>query len=98
MSSRTKEYWIKCGNKINSGGTLAIVSYTYYAKEKLSYKLSSLSKKYRNYEIVGVESYIPVEVRVPDFTKVESEIKKIEVELAMTEAVIEKDKAKVEAA
>jgi hypothetical protein len=73
------------------------VSYTRYIKEKLGYKLLSLSKKYRNYEIVGAESYIPVEVRVPDFTKVESEIKKIEAELATTEAVIEKDKAKVEA-
>jgi hypothetical protein len=73
------------------------VSYTYYAKEKLSYKLSSLSKKYRNCEIVGAESYMPVEVRVPDFTKVELEIEKIEAELAATEAVIEKDKAEAEA-
>jgi hypothetical protein len=56
-----------------------------------------LSKKYRNYEIVSVESYIPVEVRVPDFTKVELEIEKIEAELATTKAVIEKDKAKAEA-
>jgi hypothetical protein len=56
-----------------------------------------LSKKYRNYEIIGAESYIPIEVRVPDFTKVESEIKKIEVDLTTTKAVIEKDKAKVEA-
>jgi hypothetical protein len=56
-----------------------------------------LSKKYRNYEIIGAESYIPIEVRVPDFTKVESEIKKIKVELTTTKAVIEKDKAKVEA-
>jgi hypothetical protein len=74
------------------------VSYTRYAKEKLGCKLSSLSKKYRNCEIVGVESYIPVEVRVPDFTKVESEIKKIKAELTITKAVIKKDKAKVEAA
>jgi hypothetical protein len=74
-----------------------IVSYTRYAKEKLSCKLLSLSKKYRNYEIVGVESYIPIEVRVPDFTKIELEIKKIEAELTITKAVIEKDKAKVEA-
>jgi hypothetical protein len=56
-----------------------------------------LSKKYRNYEIVSIESYIPVEVRVPDFTKVESEIKKIEAELTTTEAVIKKDKTKAEA-
>jgi hypothetical protein len=41
---------------------------------------------------------VPVEVRVPDFTKVESEIEKIEAELTTTEAVIEKDKAKAEAA
>jgi hypothetical protein len=74
-----------------------IISCTRYAKEKLSYKLLSLSKKYRNYEIVGVESYMPVEVRVPDFTKVESEIKKIEAELTTTKAIIEKDKAEVEA-
>jgi hypothetical protein len=74
------------------------VSYTRYAKEKLGCKLSSLSKKYRNCEIVGVESYIPVEVRVPDFTKVESEIRKIKAELTITKAVIKKDKAKVEAA
>jgi hypothetical protein len=59
--------------------------------------LSSLSKKCRNCEIVGVESYIPVEVRVPDFTKVELEIEKIKAELTITKAVIEKDKAKVEA-
>jgi hypothetical protein len=56
-----------------------------------------LSKKCRNCEIVGAESYIPVEVRVPDFTKVESEIEKIKAELTTTEAVIEKDKAEVEA-
>jgi hypothetical protein len=74
-----------------------MVSYTRCAKEKLSCKLSSLSKKCRNYEIIGAESYVPVEVRVPDFTKVESEIEKIEAELAATEAVIEKDKAEVEA-
>jgi hypothetical protein len=73
------------------------VFYTYYAKEKLSCKLSSLSKKYRNCEIVGAESYMPIEVRVPDFTKVESEIEKIEAELTTTKAVIEKDKAKIEA-
>jgi hypothetical protein len=66
-------------------------------KKKLSCKLSSLSKKCRNCKIVGVESYIPIEVRVPDFTKVELEIKKIEAELATTKAIIEKDKAKVEA-
>jgi hypothetical protein len=41
---------------------------------------------------------MPVEVRVPDFTKVESEIEKIKAELTTTEAVIEKDKAKAEAA
>jgi hypothetical protein len=75
-----------------------MVSCTYCAKEKLGCKLSSLSKKYRNCEIVGVESCVPVEVRVPDFTKVESEIEKIEAELAATEAVIEKDEAEVEAA
>jgi hypothetical protein len=57
-----------------------------------------LSKKCGNYEIVGVESYVPMEVRVPDFTKVESEIEKIKVELTATEAVIEKDKTEVEAA
>jgi hypothetical protein len=74
-----------------------MVSYTYYAKEKLSCKLLSLSKKYRNCEIISVESYIPIEVRVPDFTKVESEIEKIKAELTATEAVIEKDKAKAEA-
>jgi hypothetical protein len=56
-----------------------------------------LSKKCRNYEIVSIESYIPVEVRVPDFTKVESEIKKIEAELTTTEAIIKKDKTKAEA-
>jgi hypothetical protein len=75
-----------------------MVSCTYYAKEKLGCKLSSLSKKCRNCEIVGAESCMPVEVRVPDFTKVESEIEKIEVELTATETVIEKDKAEVEAA
>jgi hypothetical protein len=74
-----------------------IVFYTCCAKEKLGCKLLSLSKKYRNCEIVSVESYIPVEVRVLDFTKVESEIEKIEAELTTTEAVIKKNKAKVEA-
>jgi hypothetical protein len=73
------------------------VSYTRYAKEKLGCKLSSLSKKCRNCKIVSVESCVPVEVRVPDFMKVESEIEKIEAELTATKAVIEKDKAKVEA-
>jgi capsule polysaccharide export protein KpsE/RkpR len=75
-----------------------MVSYTCCAKEKLGCKLSSLSKKCGNCEIVGAESCVPVEVRVLDFTKVESEIEKIEAELAATEAVIEKDEAEVEAA
>jgi hypothetical protein len=40
---------------------------------------------------------MPVEVRVPDFTKVESEIEKIEAELTATKTIIEKDKAEAEA-
>jgi hypothetical protein len=74
-----------------------MVAYQRYTKYKLGCKLSSLSVKCGNYEVVGATSCVPVDITVPDFSKVELEIQKLETQLAKTKAIVEKDEAKAEA-
>lgn len=98
MSSRASIYRQNRGEKINREGVYAMVSCKRCAKEKLGCKLSSLSVKCGNCEAVGASSCVPVDILVPDFSKVESEISKVEEQLVANEAEIERGEAEAEAA
>jgi hypothetical protein len=68
------------------------------AKNKLSCKLLLLSTKCRNCKSVSAETYVPVDVPTLDFSKIKSEISKVEAQLTELEKQVEKDKAEAKAA
>jgi hypothetical protein len=78
MSSRSTLHRHTRGNRINSSGTIAMVSCKYCAKHGKECRLSSLSKKCGNCEFSGIAKCEPVDLPVPDFSRIDSELARLE--------------------
>jgi hypothetical protein len=55
-----------------------MVAYQYYAKKGLKYRISSLKKEYRNYYQNSIKIYVPVVIPIPDYSKLDKEIARLE--------------------
>jgi hypothetical protein len=101
MPSNATNFRRSCGAKINYKGTFAIVSCKRCVKHKLHLlgcKLLLLSAKCGNCESVGAEACVSIDVLSLDFSKIESELLKVEAQLVELEQQAEKDKAEAEVA
>jgi hypothetical protein len=82
MTSRSTRSRQLRGDRINDTGELAIVSCKYYTKHKLPYKILSLSNHYGNCVCNGILKYEPVEIPLPNFSRVDKEMRRLEAMLA----------------
>lgn len=78
MSSKSTQHRHATGNRINAVGWLAMVSCKYCAKKNLECRMSSLKKECGNCYRNGVVKCEPVDVPVPNFTKLDNEIARLE--------------------
>jgi hypothetical protein len=90
MVSRSTVYCHATGDRINSIGWVAIVACQYCAKRNLLCQMSSLKKECRNCYRKGNISCVPVEVLVPDFTKLDRELARLDAQEAEVDAAEEK--------
>jgi hypothetical protein len=67
----------KRSNYINYKGCFAIVSCKRYIEKSLPYKLLLLSKRCRNYKKVGATSCAPIDILIPNFSRIDKQIEKL---------------------
>jgi hypothetical protein len=56
----------------------SIVAYSHCVKEKKSYRISSLSEVYRQCYRNSVKECLPAHIPMPDFSKIDRELEKLE--------------------
>jgi hypothetical protein len=90
MVSRSTVHCYATGDRINSIGWVAMVACQYCAKRNLPCWMSSLKKECGNCYCKGNTSCVPVEVLVPDFTKLDRELARLDAQEAEVDAAEEK--------
>lgn len=78
MTSKSTLHRHNKGDRINTIGFVAMVACKYCAKSGLPCKLASLSKKCGNCEYNGIKKCEPVDLPIPDFSKIDSEMSRLE--------------------
>lgn len=97
MPSRSTRYRHAFGDRINATGVLAMVACSYCSKKGLGCRLSSLSERCGNCVRNGNYDCSPAEVPLPDFSRLDREMAKLETAEEETEAQLEADEAAAEA-
>ena len=98
MVSRSAQYRIRRGEQINAVGYTTMVSCAYCAKHKLVCRLSSLAEVCGNCYKAGRSECLPADVPLPDFTKINRELQKLEEQEEAVEAQQDADEAAIAAA
>ncbi|KAL1641027.1 hypothetical protein SLS61_010207, partial [Didymella pomorum] len=83
---------------INREGCFAMVSCKRCAEENLPCKLSSLSERCGNCEKVGATSCAPVDIPIPNFSRINREMEKLRKQEEETDKALEAQEAIAEAA
>ena len=98
MSSRSTFFRKKRGDRINREGCFAMVSCKRCAEKSLPCKLSSLSERCGNCESVGAASCAPVDIPIPNFSRIDKEMEKLRKQEEETDEALEAQEAIAEAA
>lgn len=96
MSSQAVHYRHLRGDRINNEGSFAMVSCARCVQKSLPCKLSSLSKKCGNCEYVGAKECVPQEIPIPDFSKLDRQVKELERQEELEEAALATDETEAE--
>ena len=86
MTSRSTRYRHLRGDCINSVGVLAMVACAHCSEKKLACRLSLLSDRCGNCYRDGVKDYVPADIPLPDFSKIDRELAKLEAQEEAVEA------------
>jgi hypothetical protein len=88
MSSRSTKYRHSHRDQINLIGVPSIVACSHCVKEKKSYRMSSLSKVYRQCYRDSVKECLPANILIPDFSKINRKLASTNPEAPAEAAVI----------
>jgi hypothetical protein len=91
MFSRSTIYRHRRGDRINAEGVLTIVACQHCSQKGLECRLSSLSALCGNCYRDGIKECVLANILLPDFSKLDREIARLEAQEEALEAQIEKD-------
>jgi hypothetical protein len=97
MSSRSVKYRHRRGDRINSEGSPAMVSCAHCVKHGLGCRLSSLADVCGNCYREGITKCLPAHIPMPDFSKIDRELAKLEEQEDAIEAQQDADEKAIEA-
>jgi hypothetical protein len=92
MSSRSTKYYHSRRDRINLIGVPSIVACLHCVKEKKSYYMSSLSEVCGQCYRDSVKECLPANIPMPDFSKIDRELEKLEKQEEAVEAQQDADK------
>jgi hypothetical protein len=91
MSSRSTFYRHRRGDRINAEGYLTMVACSHCVSKSLGCKMSSLSSRCGNCYRDGIPECVPAHIPLPDFSKLDREIERLEEQERAVEVQMEKD-------
>lgn len=91
MSTRSTRYRHARGDRINRIGLLTMVACSYCVKMGLPCRMSSLSSRCGNCYREGIQSCLPAHIPLPDFSKIDKELSKLEAQEDSVEAELVAD-------